>query len=98
MAPRRRAAAAAAVAEPEVAQQQEAAPEEQQGNPPQQDGEEPAVETRSIKVLAMLSLKRTYDLFVGNYSQKLPLDEDAQKAKLACKVRGVGCGGGGGAR
>ena len=36
----------------------------------------------------MISLKRTHDLFVGNHGQKVPLDEEAQWAKIACKVRG----------
>ena len=51
--------------------------------------------------LTLLSLKRTYDLFSGNHAQKVPLDEEAQKAKLACKVgpwswgwAGGGMGGG----
>lgn len=48
--------------------------------------QEPPVEAKSVKALTLLSLKRTFDLFVGNYSVKVPLDEEAQKAKIACKV------------
>ena len=33
-----------------------------------------------------LPRRRTHDLFVGNHGQKVPLDEEAQKTKLACKV------------
>lgn len=50
------------------------------------DGEVP-IEKRSVKGLTLLSLKRTFELFVGNYSVKVPLDEEAQKAKIACKMR-----------
>ena len=40
----------------------------------------------AVQALTLLSLKRTHDLFVGNHGQKVPLDEEAQKAKIACKV------------
>ena len=69
---RRPAAARAGRAEAQVEQEEEAV----------------KIEPKSIKALTLLSLKRTFDLFVGNYSQKVPLDEGAQKAKLACKVGG----------
>ena len=36
---------------------------------------EPAVEKRSLKALTLQSLKRTYDMFAGNYSVKAPVDE-----------------------
>lgn len=45
------------------------------------------MEAKSVKALTLLSLKRTFDLFVGNHSAKVPLDEEAQKAKIACKIR-----------
>jgi hypothetical protein len=56
--------------------------------PPAADGEEELpVQPKSIKTLTSLMLKRTFDMFVGNHSQKLPLDEQAQRAKIASKVR-----------
>ncbi|KAK9809212.1 hypothetical protein WJX72_011496 [[Myrmecia] bisecta] len=45
------------------------------------------IEGKTVKALTLLSLKRSYDLFVGNHGQKVPLDEDSQRAKIACKVR-----------
>ncbi|KAK9834095.1 hypothetical protein WJX84_009485 [Apatococcus fuscideae] len=48
---------------------------------------EPAVEKRSLKALTLQSLKRTYDMFAGNYSVKAPADERSQRAKIACKIR-----------
>ena len=45
------------------------------------------IEGKTVKAITLLSLKRTHDLFVGNHGQKVPLDEEAQKAKIACKVR-----------
>ena len=57
-------------------------------NPQSADGEEDVpIQPKSIKALTSLMLKRTYDMFVGNHSQKLPLDEQAQRAKIASKVR-----------
>ena len=44
------------------------------------------IQPKSVKALTSIMLKRTYDMFVGNYSQKLPLDEDAQRAKISSKV------------
>lgn len=44
------------------------------------------IQGKTVKALTLLSLKRTHDLFVGNHGQKVPLDEEAQKAKIACKV------------
>lgn len=34
------------------------------------------IEGKTIKALTLLSVKRTFDLFAGNYGQKVPLDED----------------------
>ena len=66
----------------------ERAPEPGAGPAEQQDDIDTfvPVEKRSIKALALLSLKRTYDLYAANHGQKIPLDEQAQKAKIACKV------------
>jgi hypothetical protein len=44
------------------------------------------IEGKTVKAVTLLSLKRTHDLFVGNHGQKIPLDEEAQRLKLACKV------------
>ncbi|KXZ47540.1 hypothetical protein GPECTOR_34g699 [Gonium pectorale] len=44
-------------------------------------------ETKTIKALTLQSLKRTYDLFVGNYGQPTPLDESSQLLKAAVKFR-----------
>jgi len=56
--------------------------------PAEEDGEEDVpIQPKSIKALTSMMLKRTYDMFVGNHSQKLPLDEQAQRAKIASKVR-----------
>lgn len=49
-------------------------------------GGELPIEGKTVKALTLLSLKRTYDLFVGNHGQKPGLDEDSQKLKIACKV------------
>ena len=57
-----------------------------QAAPPQQDGEVP-VEGRTVKALTLLSLKRSYDLFVGDANKQPGLDEESQKLKIACKVR-----------
>lgn len=46
----------------------------------------PCLQGKTVKAVTLLSLKRTHDLFVGNHGQKVPLDEEAQKAKIACKV------------
>lgn len=55
--------------------------------PPVADGEEEApIQPKSIKALTSLMLKRTYDMFVGNHGLKIPLDEEAQRAKIASKV------------
>ena len=45
------------------------------------------IQPKSIKALTSLALKRTYDMFVGNYGVKIPLDEEAQRVKIASKVR-----------
>lgn len=33
------------------------------------------IEGKTVKALTILSVKRTFDLFAGNYGQKVPLDE-----------------------
>lgn len=43
--------------------------------------------TNRVQGLALLSLKRTFDLFMENLGQYVPLDEESQKLKLTCKVR-----------
>lgn len=54
------------------------------------------IEGKTVKALTLLSLKRTYDLFVGNHGQKAAQDEESQRLKIACKVRrGAGAAGGG---
>jgi hypothetical protein len=44
------------------------------------------VEKKSIKALTLMSIKRTFDLFVGNHSSKISVDDESQKAKIARKV------------
>lgn len=44
------------------------------------------IEKRSLKALALLQVKRTFDLFQGADWENVPLDEKAQKTKIACKV------------
>jgi|AntRauMFilla1563_2_1112583.scaffolds.fasta_scaffold50374_1 hypothetical protein len=34
------------------------------------------VETKTVKALTLQSLKRTLDLFQGNYGQRIPIDEE----------------------
>jgi len=34
------------------------------------------VEPKTVKTLTLQSLKRTFDLFVGNHGDALPIDED----------------------
>jgi pleiotropic regulator 1 len=63
-----------------------AAPPAEPAAPPAAAGELP-IQGKTVKALTLLSLKRTHDLFVGNHGQKVPLDEEAQKAKIACKMR-----------
>jgi hypothetical protein len=53
---------------------------------PQQQDCEPLVERRSVKALALLSLKRTYDLFATNHGDRVPADEGAQRVRLSYKV------------
>jgi len=52
-------------------------------------GEEPSVKPKTAKALALLSLKRTFDLFAGNftYGQRTAADTESQKLKLSCKVK-----------
>lgn len=49
---------------------------------------EPAVKARTAKALALLSLKRTFDLFAGSftYGQRTAADTESQKMKLSCKI------------
>ena len=46
------------------------------------------VKSRTAKASALLSLKRTFDLFSGNFNfgQRTSADAESQKIKLACKV------------
>mmetsp|Transcript_34688 Transcript_34688/g.58289 ORF Transcript_34688/g.58289 Transcript_34688/m.58289 type:complete len:499 (-) Transcript_34688:327-1823(-) len=44
------------------------------------------VETKTVKALTLQSLKRTLDLFQGNYGQRIPIDEESQRIKLKCKI------------
>lgn len=53
-----------------------------------------AIEGKTVKALHLLVLKRSFELFQANHGQPVPLDEDSQRIKLACKV-GVGRGVGG---
>ena len=46
------------------------------------------IEKRSLRALALLQVKRTFELFQGADWEGVPLDEKAQKTKIACKVRG----------
>lgn len=50
------------------------------------DPEDVPVQPKSIKALTSILLKRTFDMFVGNHSQKVPLDDAAQRVKIATKV------------
>mmetsp|Transcript_19168 Transcript_19168/g.32932 ORF Transcript_19168/g.32932 Transcript_19168/m.32932 type:complete len:518 (+) Transcript_19168:30-1583(+) len=47
--------------------------------------EEP-VEPQSVNTLCLKSLKRTYDMFVGNYGLKMPEDLASQKLKIEAKI------------
>lgn len=55
--------------------------------------EELPVKARTAKASALLSLKRTFDLFSGNFNfgQRTAADADSQKLKLACKVAFLYC-------
>jgi len=44
------------------------------------------VETKTVKALTLQSLKRTLDLFQGNYGQRIPIDDESQRIKLKCKI------------
>jgi len=44
------------------------------------------VETKTVKAVTLQSLKRTLDLFQGNYGQRLPIDEESQRRNLKCKI------------
>lgn len=45
------------------------------------------IKKQSIKMLTSTLLKRTYDMFIGNQGQRIPLDEEAQKIKILSKVK-----------
>ncbi|KAK9915985.1 hypothetical protein WJX75_006980 [Coccomyxa subellipsoidea] len=45
------------------------------------------IEGKTVKALTLLGVKRTFDLFTGNHGQKVPLDEESQRVKIACKIR-----------
>ena len=53
------------------------------GVPPPAAGQELPIEGKTVKALTLLSLKRTFDLFAGNYGQKAAADE-ARCAGCAC--------------
>jgi hypothetical protein len=71
-------------------------PQSNRGAPPDESGavgqvqpdgqDEVPITARSLKALTMLSLKRTFDMFVANYGQNILLDEGAKQSKAACKV------------
>lgn len=44
------------------------------------------IERRSVKALALLQVKRTYDLFGGQLLETAPIDDEAKKIKITCKV------------
>jgi pleiotropic regulator 1 len=41
------------------------------------------VEGKSIKALTLLSLKRTLEMFAGNYGEALPMDEERRVPRAA---------------
>ena len=44
-------------------------------------------EGKTVKALCLLSLKRTFDVYAGNHSQKAPLDEDrCGRGTQICRV------------
>ena len=45
------------------------------GAPPPVAGQELPIEGKTVKALTLLSLKRTFDLFAGNFGQKAAADE-----------------------
>lgn len=45
------------------------------GVPPPGAGQELPIEGKTVKALTLLSLKRTFDLFAGNFGQKAAADE-----------------------
>jgi len=51
--------------------------------------EDAPIQPKSIKALTSILLKRTFDMFVGNHSQKAPVDDGAQRVKIATKVRNL---------
>lgn len=44
------------------------------------------VPRKSKKTLALVSLKRTFELFAGNHGQPIPPDLESQRIKIASKV------------
>ena len=55
--------------------------------PPPAAGQELPIEGKTVKALTLLSLKRTFDLFSGNYGQKAAADE----ARCAGCARACAC-------
>jgi len=45
------------------------------------------IKPKDVHSLTLLSMKRTYDLFSGTLGQRIPLNEESHKSKIACKVR-----------
>ncbi|CAD7701045.1 unnamed protein product [Ostreobium quekettii] len=45
------------------------------------------VERKTVKAMALLTMKRTHDMFAQNHGEQLPLSESSQRAKIACKLR-----------
>ncbi|GMH35070.1 hypothetical protein BSKO_02938 [Bryopsis sp. KO-2023] len=45
------------------------------------------IEGKTVRALTLLSVKRTRDMFAGSHGDRISLDEESQRAKIACKVR-----------
>ena len=43
---------------------------------PAAPGQELPIEGKTVRALALLAVKRTFDMFAGNHGQKVPLDEN----------------------
>lgn len=48
--------------------------------------DEAPIAHKSIRALTSLLLKRTYDMFIGNHGQRIPVDEESQRLKVFSKV------------
>jgi hypothetical protein len=53
--------------------------------------DEARIARKSIRALTSLLLKRTYDMFIGDYGQRIPVDEEAERRKIFSKVSGIAC-------